>query len=62
MENMAFDWQLDEFMVYCRSRQLREKTMNSYEQTLRLFERWRREQMRIEDVDKITESVIVKRE
>ena len=29
MENMAFDWQLDEFMVYCRSRQLREKTMNS---------------------------------
>jgi integrase/recombinase XerD len=62
MENMAFDWQLDEFMVYCRSRQLREKTMNSYEQTLRLFERWCREQMRIEDVDKITESVIVKRE
>ena len=62
MENMAFDWQLDEYMVYCRSRQLREKTMNSYEQTLRLFERWRREQMRIEDVDKITESVIVKRD
>ncbi len=62
MENMAFDWQLDEFMVYCRSRQLREKTMNSYEQTLRLFERWCREQMKIEDVDKITESVIVKRE
>jgi len=58
MENMAFDWQLDEFMVYCRSRQHREKTMNSYEQTLRLFERWCREQMRIEDVDKITESVI----
>ena len=58
MENMAFDWQLDEFMVYCRSRQLREKTMNSYEQTLRLFERWCREQMKIEDVDKITESVI----
>ena len=55
---MAFDWQLDEFMVYCRSRQLREKTMNSNEQTLRLFERWCREQMRIEEVDKITESVI----
>ena len=31
MENMAFDWQLDAFMVYCRSRQLREKTINSYE-------------------------------
>ena len=55
---MAFDWQLDKFMVYCRSRQLREKTMNSYEQTLRLFERWCREQMKIDDVDKITESMI----
>ena len=37
---LDFDWQIDEFMVYCRSTQLREKTMKSYEQTLRLFERW----------------------
>lgn len=34
------NWQIEEFMVYCRSRQLRAKTMASYEQTLRLFERW----------------------
>ena len=39
MGNLTFDWQIGEYMVYCRSRQLREKTMNSYEQTLRLFER-----------------------
>lgn len=58
MTNLELDWQLDEFMVYCRSRQLREKTMASYEQTLRLFERWCKEQMSIETVDKITESVI----
>ena len=58
MSNTAFDWQIDEFMVYCRSRQLRERTLNSYEQTLRLFERWCREQMNIVDVDKVTESVI----
>lgn len=32
MTNTEFEWQLDEFMVYCRSRQLREKTMLSYEQ------------------------------
>ena len=57
MTNTEFEWQLDEFMVYCRSRQLRERTMASYEQTLRLFERWCREQMNITDVDKITESV-----
>ena len=30
MTNTNFDWQIDEFMVYCRSNRLREKTMNSY--------------------------------
>ena len=58
MTNLSFDRQIDEYMVYCRSRQLREKTMASYEQTLRLFERWCKEQMGIESVDKVTESVI----
>ena len=58
MMNTAFDWQIDEFMIYCRSRQLREKTMNSYEQALRLFERWCKEQLAIKDVDKVTEAVI----
>ena len=58
MLNTDFDWQIDEFMVYCRSTQLREKTMASYEQTLRLFERWCKEQLNIVDVDKVTEAVI----
>ena len=58
MTNTSFDWQIDEFMVNCRSRQLREKTMASYEQALRLFERWCKEQMMIDDVDKITESMV----
>ena len=49
MTNTSFDWQIDEFMVNCRSRQLREKTMASYEQALRLFERWCKEQMMIDD-------------
>ena len=39
MTNIEFGWQTDEFMMYCRSRQRREKTMNSYEQLLRLFHR-----------------------
>ena len=50
---MDFDWQIDEFMVYCRSAQLREKSMKSYEQTLRLFERWCMEEMNILTVDKL---------
>ncbi len=58
MENLNFTFQLDEFMLFCRSRQLREKTMISYEQTLRLFERWCFEQLKIERVDAVTENVI----
>ncbi len=50
MTNTKFEWQLDEFMVYYRSRQLRAKTLNSYKQALRLFERWCKEQMSIDDV------------
>lgn len=47
---LDFDWQIDEFMVYCRSTQLRAQTMKSYEQTLCLFERWCLEQMDITTV------------
>ncbi len=36
----SLDYYIDEYMYYCRSRRLRPKTMASYEQTLRLFERW----------------------
>ena len=35
-----FDYYIDEYMYNCRSRKLRPKTMISYEQSLRLFERW----------------------
>ena len=57
MFNSAFDHCIEEFMVYCHSKQLRERTMDSYEQALRLFERWCKEQMDITDVDKVTESI-----
>ena len=45
-------------MLYCRSTQLREKTMSSYEQTLHLFGRWLSDELKIYTVDKITEQVI----
>ncbi len=60
MFNTAFDYCIDEFMVYCHSKQLRQRSMDSYEQALRLFERWCKEQMDIYDVDKVTESIIRK--
>ena len=58
MPNMDFEWQIEEFMVDCRSRQLRPKTMNSYEQALRLFARWCRERMNITEVTDVTEGVV----
>lgn len=56
--DLGFDFQIDEFMIYCRSRELRAKTLESYEHTLRLFERWCREELNITQVDQVTESVI----
>ena len=53
-----FDQHIDEYMIYCRSRQLRPKTMLSYERTLRLFERWCRDEMDIDSLDDVTENVI----
>ncbi|MGM9537256.1 MAG: site-specific integrase [Candidatus Onthomonas sp.] len=41
--NQDFDYAIDEYLYYCQSRRLRQKTMQSYEQTLRLFERWAKE-------------------
>lgn len=58
MFNTRFDYLICEYMVYCRSRQLRPKTMNSYEQGLRLFERWCQEQMGVDEANKITENMI----
>ena len=60
MKNLDFEWLTDEFMLYCRSTQLREKTMSSYEQTLHLFGRWLADELKIYTVDKITEIVIRK--
>ena len=39
------------FMDYCASKQLRLRTLQSYEQTLQLFARWLRDEMEIEDVE-----------
>ena len=55
MKNLDFEWLTDEFMLYCRSTQLREKTMSSYEQTLHLFGRWLSDELEIYTVDKIAE-------
>ena len=32
MTNLSLDWWIEEYMIFCRSRQLRGKTLDSYEQ------------------------------
>ena len=58
MTNLSLDWWIEEYMIFCRSRQLRGKTLDSYEQGLRLFERWCKDTLNIDTVDKISEGVI----
>ena len=58
MKGKDFDWQTNEYMLYCRTTQLREKSMMAYEQSLKLFGRWCMDEMGIFTVDKVTENVI----
>ena len=58
MISLDFDWQTNEFMLYCRTTQLREKSMMAYEQSLKLFQRWCMDEMGIFTVDTVTENVI----
>lgn len=53
-----FDYYIDEYMYCCRSKRLRPKTMQSYEQTLRLFERWCLEEEKIVEPKEVTEQTI----
>ncbi len=55
-----FDYYIDEYLYYCQSRRLRPKTLISYEQTLRLFERWARENEEIESPIEVREQTIRK--
>lgn len=58
MSNFSLDYCIDEFMIYCRSRDLRRRTMDSYEHTLRLFERWCEVELRIDRIHDVSEQVI----
>lgn len=52
------EYTIDEFMIYCESKNLSKKTMMSYEQTLRLFSKYLLEEKNVIDIAKITEKDI----
>ena len=58
MKRKDFEWLTDEFMLYCRSTHLQEKSMYSYGQTPRLFERRCADELKIYSVDKVPENAI----
>lgn len=58
MSNFSLDYCIDEFMIYCRSRDLRRRTLDSYEHTLRLFERWCEVGLKIDRIHDVSEQVI----
>jgi integrase/recombinase XerD len=53
---VQFDYDIDNFMSDCQLRDLRPKTMQSYEQSLRIFEKY------MVDVQQVTEAAAVKEE
>lgn len=55
---MEFNRTIAQYMEHCRSRQLRPKTMSSYEQTLTLFAIWMRQMYDVTQVEAIREAHI----
>ncbi|KIL38509.1 integrase [Gordoniibacillus kamchatkensis] len=51
MTNLEF--QIDNFMLYCTSRNLARKTLASYEQTLKLFAKYLKDNFEIDDASKV---------
>ncbi|MEC0089897.1 tyrosine-type recombinase/integrase [Paenibacillus macquariensis] len=47
------EFQLDNFMLYCSSKNLSRKTLASYEQTLKLFVAYLKNEYQIEDIKKV---------
>lgn len=48
-----FEFQLENFMLYCSAKNLSRKTLSSYEQTLKLFGKYLQEQANVDDVKKV---------
>ena len=49
---MKIDRSITLFLNYCRSKQLRPKTLQSYEQTLALFAKWLRESEKLRKLER----------
>lgn len=53
-----FDYDIENFMTYCQCQNLRPKTLQSYEQALRIFERYMIEIHKVTEADEVREGHI----
>lgn len=58
MKLSQFDMSIEEFMLFCSSKNLSKKTMKSYEQTLKLFADYLIKNFQIDRVEGVTKSHI----
>lgn len=54
-----FFYQIEDYLVYCKTKGLANKTTKSYEQSLRLFARYCEDKHKIDKAQKVTKKVIV---
>ncbi len=47
------EYQIENFMLYCDSKNLSRKTLASYEQTLKLFRVYLEKELKITDINKV---------
>ncbi len=57
-EKRDFDFYIEEYLCYCQSRRLRPKTIISYDQALRLFARWAKEQEQLSRPEEVREQTM----
>ena len=54
-----FFYQIEDYLVYCRTKGLAYKTIQSYEQSLRLFARYCEDEHQVDKAEKVTKKMIV---
>lgn len=57
-ESRDFEFYIEEYLCYCQSRRLRPKTISSYDQALRLFARWAKEQEQLNRPEEVREQTM----
>ncbi|MFC0043286.1 site-specific integrase [Metabacillus iocasae] len=53
------EWYLNEFLIFCQSKNLSKKTISSYEQTLKLFLLWLKNKQDLEEINRVKTGHII---